>query len=67
MALSAQKHLRHIKSLSVVSTVGGQDQLSGVAEGSPPVAVSSVLVTVLFSLIDNPVNALLTGNFLGCL
>lgn len=41
--------------------------LSGVAEGNPPVAVSSVLVTVLFSLIDNPVNALLTGNFLGCL
>lgn len=39
----------------------------GAAEGSPPVAVSSVLVTVLFSLIDNPVNALLTGNFLGCL
>lgn len=41
--------------------------LSGVAEGSPPVAMSSVLVTVLFSLIDNPINALLTGNFLGCL
>jgi serine/threonine transporter len=30
-------------------------------------AVSGVLVTVLFSLIDNPINALLTGNFLGCL
>lgn len=41
--------------------------LSNVAEGSPPVAVSSVLVSVLFSLIDNPINALLTGNFLGCL
>ena len=26
MALSAQKHLRHLKSLSEVSTVGGQDQ-----------------------------------------
>jgi len=26
-----------------------------------------VLVDVLFKLIDNPVNALLTGNFLGCL
>ena len=25
MALSAQKHLRHLKSLSEVSTVGGQD------------------------------------------
>jgi serine/threonine transporter len=41
--------------------------LTDVAEGSPPVAVSSVLVDVLFKLIDNPVNALLTGNFLGCL
>jgi serine/threonine transporter len=41
--------------------------LSGVAEGAPPMAVSGVLVTVLFSLIDNPINALLTGNFLGCL
>jgi len=40
---------------------------SGVAQGSPPVAVSSVLVTILFSLIDNPINALLEGNFLGCL
>jgi hypothetical protein len=30
MGLSAQKHLRHIKSLSCVSTVGGQDQLSEV-------------------------------------
>ena len=37
------------------------------AEGSPPVAVSAVLVDVLFKLVDNPVNALLTGNFLGCL
>jgi serine/threonine transporter len=41
--------------------------LSEVATGSPPVAVSSVLKAVLFSLIDNPINALLTGNFLGCL
>jgi len=37
------------------------------AEGSPPVAVSAVLGDVLFKLVDNPVNALLTGNFLGCL
>lgn len=37
------------------------------AEGSPPVAVTAVLSDVLFKLIDNPVNALLTGNFLGCL
>ena len=41
--------------------------LTDVAEGAPPVAVSSVLVEVLFKLIDNPVNALLEGNFLGCL
>jgi serine/threonine transporter len=38
-----------------------------VAEGSPPVAVGSVLTDVLFKLIDNPINALLKGNFLGCL
>lgn len=37
------------------------------AEGSPPAQVSAVLTDVLFKLIDNPVNALLTGNFLGCL
>jgi serine/threonine transporter len=37
------------------------------AQGSPPAAVGGVLADVLFKLIDNPVNALLTGNFLGCL
>ena len=37
------------------------------AEGSPPAAVGSVLADVLFKLVDNPVNALLEGNFLGCL
>jgi serine/threonine transporter len=41
--------------------------LSGAAEGTPPAAVTSVLRDVLFKLVDNPVNALLTGNFLGCL
>jgi serine/threonine transporter len=41
--------------------------LSEAAAGSPPVAVGAVLKDVLFKLIDNPVNALLTGNFLGCL
>ncbi|MEZ5556723.1 serine/threonine transporter SstT [Haliea sp.] len=41
--------------------------LSAAASGSPPVAVTAVLSDVLFKLIDNPVNALLTGNFLGCL
>jgi serine/threonine transporter len=41
--------------------------LSEGAAGSPPLAVTAVLTDVLFKLIDNPVNALLTGNFLGCL
>lgn len=41
--------------------------LGAIAEGSPPVAVGAVLADVLFKLVDNPVNALLTGNFLGCL
>ncbi len=41
--------------------------LSEGAAGSPPLAVTAVLADVLFKLIDNPVNALLTGNFLGCL
>lgn len=41
--------------------------LTEVAEGAPPVAVGAVLSEVLFKLVDNPVNAVLTGNFLGCL
>ena len=41
--------------------------LTRAAEGTPPAAVTSVLRDVLFKLVDNPVNALLTGNFLGCL
>ncbi|MEH6634591.1 MAG: serine/threonine transporter SstT [Halioglobus sp.] len=41
--------------------------LTAVAQGSPPVDVTEVLADVLFKLIDNPVNALLEGNFLGCL
>ena len=41
--------------------------LQEAAEGSPPAAVTAVLSDVLFKLVDNPVNALLTGNFLGCL
>ncbi|WP_232059117.1 serine/threonine transporter SstT [Kineobactrum salinum] len=41
--------------------------LAEAVEGSPPEAVTAVLRDVLFQLIDNPVNALLTGNFLGCL
>lgn len=41
--------------------------LIGAAEGAPPAAVSNVLREVLFKLVDNPINALLKGNFLGCL
>ncbi|MFT6958898.1 MAG: serine/threonine transporter [Halieaceae bacterium] len=41
--------------------------LTEIAQGSPPAAVSAVLADVLFKLIDNPLNALITGNFLGCL
>lgn len=41
--------------------------LTGAADGAPPAAVSNVLRDVLFKLVDNPINALLTGNFLGCL
>jgi len=41
--------------------------LAGAAEGAPPAAVGSVLRTVLFRLVDNPISALLNGNFLGCL
>ena len=41
--------------------------LAGAAEGAPPAAVSSVLRSVLFRLVDNPIRALLDGNFLGCL
>jgi len=37
------------------------------AQGAPPEAVGGVLRDVLFKLVDNPVNALLRGNFLGCL
>jgi serine/threonine transporter len=41
--------------------------LADAAEGRPPEAVTDVLSDVLFKLVDNPVNALLEGNFLGCL
>ncbi len=41
--------------------------LVAAATGSPPAEVTAVLREVLFKLVDNPVNALVTGNFLGCL
>ncbi len=34
---------------------------------TPPDSVISVLKTVLFNMVDNPVNALMTGNFIGIL
>ena len=34
---------------------------------SPPDSVIDVLKTVLFNMVDNPVNALVTGNFIGIL
>jgi len=41
--------------------------LNEAAQGNPPAEVTSVLKDVLFKIIDNPINALITGNFLGCL
>ncbi|GAA3698118.1 serine/threonine transporter SstT [Oceanisphaera sediminis] len=37
------------------------------AEASPPEGIGEVLQTLLFKVVDNPVNALLTGNFIGVL
>ncbi len=44
-----------------------QIALAAAAAGSPPADVTAVLREVLFKLVDNPLNALVTGNFLGCL
>ena len=41
--------------------------LAVAAEGNPPSQVGGVLRDVLLQLVDNPINALLSGNFLGCL
>lgn len=40
---------------------------SNSAELSPPGGISEVLKNLLLSLVDNPINALLTGNFIGIL
>lgn len=37
------------------------------AEATPPEGIAEVLHTLLFQVVDNPVNALLTGNFIGIL
>ncbi|WP_417606057.1 serine/threonine transporter SstT [Oceanimonas baumannii] len=36
-------------------------------EASPPEGIGEVLRTLVFNIVDNPVNALLTGNFIGVL
>ena len=41
-------------------------QIAG-AEASAPEGIADVLNTMLFKLVDNPVNAILTGNFIGIL
>ncbi len=37
------------------------------ADASPPEGIGEVMQTLLFKVVDNPVNALLTGNFIGVL
>lgn len=42
--------------------------LAAAAEAvTPPEGITQVLKTVLFQVVDNPINALLTGNFIGVL
>ncbi|WP_417663179.1 serine/threonine transporter SstT [Pseudomonas sp.] len=41
--------------------------VSNSAELSPPGGISEVLTTLLMNIVDNPVNALLNGNFIGIL
>lgn len=42
--------------------------LAAAAESvTPPEGITQVLKTVLFQVVDNPINALLTGNFIGVL
>jgi len=42
--------------------------LAGTADAvTPPEGISQVLKTVLMQVVDNPINALLTGNFIGVL
>ncbi len=40
---------------------------TGVEGSNPPQGIGEVLNTLLFKLVDNPVNALLTGNYIGIL
>ena len=41
--------------------------VAGVGGTSPPQGIGEVINTLLFKLVDNPVNALMTGNYIGIL
>ncbi|MCH1930792.1 serine/threonine transporter SstT [Shewanella sp. A25] len=41
--------------------------VAGVEGSSPPQGIGEVINTLLFKLVDNPVNALMTGNYIGIL
>ncbi|QYK10493.1 serine/threonine transporter SstT [Shewanella mangrovisoli] len=41
--------------------------VAGVEGTSPPQGIGDVINTLLFKLVDNPVNALMTGNYIGIL
>lgn len=41
--------------------------VTGVEGSSPPQGIGEVVSTLLFKLVDNPVNALMTGNYIGIL
>lgn len=41
--------------------------VAGVEGSTPPQGIAEVLNTLLFKLVDNPVNALMTGNYIGIL
>jgi serine/threonine transporter len=40
---------------------------TGIEGANPPQGIAEVLNTLLFKLVDNPVNALMTGNYIGIL
>jgi serine/threonine transporter len=41
--------------------------VTGIEGSNPPQGIAEVLNTLLFKLVDNPVNALMTGNYIGIL
>ncbi|GAB6387368.1 serine/threonine transporter SstT [Stutzerimonas marianensis] len=57
-------------SVAVIASVLFPTTLTLVSQASdavPPSGVGAVLKTLLFSIVDNPVNAILSGNFIGIL